>query len=379
MASDPQRPAGVLKARPSRSVTLEADASGAPVVVKRFHHRGALRRALDGRRARRELGVLRELLCLGLSVPSPRALRAGRGGWELHLEPVAGARRLGEFLGSTEEPPGGWPRLLCRLARELAGLHAAGWGHGDLHAGNVLVDRAGRPWLIDFQRARRARPSAARERDDLVRAAALARESLPPRLRARFFLAWLRALPASRRMDHPARGSGRSRLAAEVEARARLHRRAAVRSGLGRWLRESSRVRSVEVAGRAALVRADLVGDDVEARELAGVGATETELCGTRRELEAAWLAAARLHEHGIPVAAPAVLVAPTRRRARDGWARFELPRRGAASEAELLARLAERGLGLGAPARGRSIARSAAGGCYFAPPFRLLDLALDP
>jgi hypothetical protein len=43
-------------------------------------------------------------------------------------------------------------------------VHAAGWVHGDPHAGNVLVGPGG-PVLLDWQRARRSRAASARRRD----------------------------------------------------------------------------------------------------------------------------------------------------------------------------------------------------------------------
>ncbi|HEX7146203.1 MAG TPA: phosphatase PAP2 family protein, partial [Actinomycetota bacterium] len=41
-------------------------------------------------------------------------------------------------------------RLLAAVWAEVARLHAAGIAHRDLRGANVLVDRGGRPWLLDF-------------------------------------------------------------------------------------------------------------------------------------------------------------------------------------------------------------------------------------
>jgi fructosamine-3-kinase len=111
----------------------------------------------------------------------------GRG---LALTHAAGARSFGDFAGAggpsrfgslalSNEPAGDWPtfyaerrlRPLARLARDRAALTPAGVQalervcerlaelsgppepparlHGDLWAGNVMADSAGRPWLID--------------------------------------------------------------------------------------------------------------------------------------------------------------------------------------------------------------------------------------
>ena len=37
----------------------------------------------------------------------------------------------------------------------LARFHRAGLDHADLNAHNILLDAAGNPWLIDFDRSRR--------------------------------------------------------------------------------------------------------------------------------------------------------------------------------------------------------------------------------
>lgn len=51
-------------------------------------------------------------------------------------------------------------RLLNAVGFEVAALHRAGFGHGDLHARNVLVDARGDAWFVDLARLRRAGRSA---------------------------------------------------------------------------------------------------------------------------------------------------------------------------------------------------------------------------
>src|SRR5262245_53690199 len=172
----------VLHARPFRAVSLEVR-DGLPVVVKRFHHPNPILARFDRARAERELGALAALERERFPVPRVLELRATEAGWELCCTAVEGARTLGESLRSASPPPGGWERLLARLGELLARLQAAGWVHGDLHPGNVLVDSCGSPWLVDLRRARRAAPDPARALDEVVECAAMAREHLPARLR----------------------------------------------------------------------------------------------------------------------------------------------------------------------------------------------------
>ena len=78
-----------------------------------------------------------------------------------------------DFWKFSEGPP--------QLSGELASLHESGVRHTDLKPGNVLVDRRGEPWLVDFHAARRSRAAAPPRRlfRDLVTVCAAGREVLP--------------------------------------------------------------------------------------------------------------------------------------------------------------------------------------------------------
>jgi Ser/Thr protein kinase RdoA (MazF antagonist) len=341
----------VLRSRPFRSVLLEPVPGGAPVVVKRYHHPGRLRAFLDGARARRELAALSALAAAGLPVPAPLGVARVPGAGELRMAAVPDARDLAVLLASGAPPPGGWERLCVRLGRLLARLQALGFEHGDLHPGNVLVDAHGAPWLVDVQRVRRGTGSAERRWAALAECEASAREALPPRVRVRFLVAWLRATSADAR---PA--GALPELARRLARNGRTLRARRVVEGLGRWLRESSRVRGVGRAPGIGWLRRDL--PDAVLAELED-DTRFTVLRAGARELEARWLGAARLHEHGLPVERPALLV-PRRR------ATFERPERVAASRASLMDRLAERGLALRSTNDACAVTAS---GCWFRPP----------
>lgn len=80
------------------------------------------------------------------------ARAAGRLPW-IAMPEMPGARSLQQELatgGATRAS--GWARGVLRdIATGLADLHAVGALHRDLKPGNVLIDRDGRAWLIDFE------------------------------------------------------------------------------------------------------------------------------------------------------------------------------------------------------------------------------------
>jgi hypothetical protein len=204
-------------------------------------------------------------------------------------------------------PPGGWERLLVRIARQVAGLEEARVEHPDLHPGNVLVDAQGAPWLIDFHKARVGRrpPDAKQLREELRRRVehwtAMVRELLPARLRWRFLLAWQDALPAELALELGE--LRRDRLGLEERGR-RLRRRQVVRE-IGRWQRGSGRLVVRKERRLTLLVRhglEHLVDDDGRVQPLAGKIVTHP---GRRGEVERVWLCAARLEEHHLPAARP--------------------------------------------------------------------------
>lgn len=331
-------PTDLLKRGRGRSVRVEAAQGGPPVVVKRFHGPHVLARWGDRRRARHEHELLRHLARAGVSVPEPLALRERDGGWEVVMALVPEAVTLYDAMtGATP-----WPvvpeRVAAPLGRLLAGLHAAGVDHSDLHANNVLLDRAGRPWMVDFHAAERRAHLGTRERlRDLELLAAAGRQWLPPRFRARVLLAWWRAQPQAER----AQLGPRAELARRVEARGRALRREQGARRARRWLRDSGACRRVATYGGPAFQRPDLPRgwSDHQGPSLLRAAAAAARLATPLRAAELAspdvlvlrggdldatrrgWLAAARLEELAVPAARPLAFVAGAR-----PWAAFLAP-----------------------------------------------------
>ena len=291
-----------LKTNVNRTVRLEPDRG--PRVVKRFHSPGFLRRLGDGRRARREFELLQRSFEAGLPVPRPLELSRNDGFWEVATEWIPDSKPLEAILTGECSRPIGRRALAEALAELLAQAYRIGLEHDDLHAGNVLVTQDGRPWLVDLQQARiTTSVSASRVQSDLVRLCAAVREITTERFRAVF----LRKL--SQRLT-PAQLELVSNDAAieRVEEEGRALRRERVERRLARWTRESGICRATQ----RAFVRRD-VDEDLAGRLMQAQG-SERALAVDGQAARRAWLRAARLFDHGVPVTRPLLLLRESER-----------------------------------------------------------------
>lgn len=105
-------------------------------------------------RAFREVRLTAALYEQGLPVPRPVACCVTRFGltYEAALLTVRipGARALASLLTNGEADD----LLLKRVGAMIKRFHQAGLDHVDLNARNILVDEAGKSWLIDLDRCR---------------------------------------------------------------------------------------------------------------------------------------------------------------------------------------------------------------------------------
>jgi tRNA A-37 threonylcarbamoyl transferase component Bud32 len=278
--------------------------------VKIWRHSSPLQRLRDAARARREFAILSHLCAQGLRVPRPRELRRGARGHELAMQLVPGAVNVQLALEGRAAWPLGRARAWRELGALLADLHGVGLRQRDLHPGNALLDPQGRAWAVDFDKARlAAAPTRARLRRELVELCAYAVERTTARERARFALAWWRALPAALRAQTAARRAELGSFLAEVERAAPACRDQQVRRLLRRWLRESSRVRRVQTSeGRLLVAREPWPPTPPDApTALARERGWRIEPYATRRAARARWLALAENAERDRPGPRPAL------------------------------------------------------------------------
>ena len=146
-------------------------------ILRHFRRGGLIGRWVQNRylflgesrtRSVREFRLLVELVERGLPVPQP--VLAGwrrRGAFysaDILTRQVATARTLAEYLDEGREVLP-WRRIGGTLAQ----FHHEGVFHADLNAHNILLDGAGKIWLIDFDRGRLRRPRLAWQNANLQR------------------------------------------------------------------------------------------------------------------------------------------------------------------------------------------------------------------
>lgn len=145
------------------------------LLVKRFNYKGPLHsmaRRFTGSRAEEVYAISLKLFKMGQAVPEPLGFveAADRRTSFFISRYVPGTENLALLYkeGYFKDPPG----TAQRLAKALAGWHAAGAVHGDLKWSNILLSREdpGEIFFIDLdQAALSTEPSPGGMREDLVR------------------------------------------------------------------------------------------------------------------------------------------------------------------------------------------------------------------
>jgi 3-deoxy-D-manno-octulosonic acid kinase len=151
----------------------------AGVCALRHYHRGGLiaRFSADRylwtgaarTRAFREFRLLAHIANLGLPAPQPVAARYMRDGLYYRADLLTRRIESTQTLGARLAEGRLGTELAQRVGRTIARFHAASVWHADLNANNILVDEAGRVWLIDFDRGRLRKPHLAWQQANLAR------------------------------------------------------------------------------------------------------------------------------------------------------------------------------------------------------------------
>lgn len=124
---------------------------------------------LEQTRAWQEWYLLVEMYQQGLPVPRPVAARVQRHGLcysaDLITLRLPNVETLADRLVQTVLPEALWEIV----GRTIRRFHDAGIYHADLNARNILLDEAGRIFLIDFDKGERRAPDSSWQQENLQR------------------------------------------------------------------------------------------------------------------------------------------------------------------------------------------------------------------
>ena len=133
-------------------------------LVARISRQHYLWQGAERTRSFAEFALLDRMVRQGLPVPEPLGAAWWRAGVvyqaAIVVARIDGATTLARSLDVADP---------VRVAAAILRVHDANVWHADLNAFNILLDPAGRVWLIDFDRGRVCRMTAARRQANLVR------------------------------------------------------------------------------------------------------------------------------------------------------------------------------------------------------------------
>ena len=137
-------------------------------MVARFIEEHYIWTGLENTRAWKEWKLLAELHQSGFPVPLPVAARVCRHGIVYKADIIT--QRIPDALSLAQRLSGGSYDDRCwkTMGEVIARFHTAGIYHADLNAHNIMLDKAGQVFLIDFDRGER-RPAGAWQKANLER------------------------------------------------------------------------------------------------------------------------------------------------------------------------------------------------------------------
>jgi 3-deoxy-D-manno-octulosonic acid kinase len=131
----------------------------AKLVASRYFWTG-----LGQTRAFREFDLLSTLWCAGLPVPRPMGAAVWKKGLTYRAALLTQRIADAQPLAHSEDID-----VWRRAGAVIASMHRFGVWHADLNVFNVLWDKQGKIWLIDFDRGRLCRLTAAQRTENLSR------------------------------------------------------------------------------------------------------------------------------------------------------------------------------------------------------------------
>ncbi len=133
------------------------------VVLRRYRRGGLIGKVLFDRylcssRPFRELAVLARARTLGVPVPEVVGASSTRAGLIWHRGRIAtrlipGSWTLPVFIGENRGDTNRLAAILKRAGAAVRAMHDAGIDHADLNMNNILVDKKGAVYIIDFDKA----------------------------------------------------------------------------------------------------------------------------------------------------------------------------------------------------------------------------------
>ncbi|NHI84139.1 MAG: Kae1-associated serine/threonine protein kinase [Candidatus Thorarchaeota archaeon] len=133
----------------AESVIYKIERWGQILLLKQRPKKPYLLQAIDAQlrqsRTSRECKMLN--VARGLGIPTPAVHWVDRSSFTIAMDYIEGTR-LRELV--QDVPPKTLEKLCVRLGRLVGLLHMGDVVHGDPTTSNVIVDRIGKMWLIDF-------------------------------------------------------------------------------------------------------------------------------------------------------------------------------------------------------------------------------------
>lgn len=134
------------------------------IAALRHYHRGGLFGkivrdqylflGLERTRSYAEFALLQKLRSASVNVPRPIAAKIEKTGWlyraDLLSEKIPGASDLVEKLQVAPLSSSEYQKI----GREIRKMHDIGVNHTDLNIHNILLDTAGKVWIIDFDKCK---------------------------------------------------------------------------------------------------------------------------------------------------------------------------------------------------------------------------------